>query len=168
MPCSPPRACGGSGETTTCTTEAPAAKPSLYGVLGVSIKATAEEIRLSYRRLARLWHPDRHFGDEGAKRKFQQVQCAYEVLSNPSRRQHYDLQWLDLLDVEDYLSRFSDFILTANGLGMSLSASEQQQHGGGGAVGGAVAGAGGPSAEPRHLGASRGWQAWCHTSLTAA
>ncbi|PNH07626.1 Chaperone protein dnaJ 1, mitochondrial [Tetrabaena socialis] len=110
-----------------------AAVDSLYGVLGLSMKATAEEIRLSYLRLARLWHPDRHRGAEGAKRKFQQIQCAYEVLSDESRRASYDLQWLDLLDVETYLHRYKDFLLTANGLGMSL---------------------GGPSACPEHGAAS--------------
>ncbi|GFR48309.1 hypothetical protein Agub_g10190 [Astrephomene gubernaculifera] len=94
--------------------------PSLYEVLGVSLKATTEEIRLSYLKLARLWHPDRHGGSESAKRKFQQIQCAYEVLSNERRRAHYDLQWLAKLDVEDYLNRFKDLILTANGLCLSL------------------------------------------------
>ncbi|KAG2449212.1 hypothetical protein HYH02_005959 [Chlamydomonas schloesseri] len=93
----------------------------LYDVLGVPIKASAEEIRGAFLRLARVWHPDRHGGAENAKRKFQSIQYAYEVLSNETRRAHYDLQWLDLLDVEDYLNRFKDLILTANGLGMSLS-----------------------------------------------
>ncbi|KAG2499745.1 hypothetical protein HYH03_002678 [Edaphochlamys debaryana] len=93
---------------------------SLYAVLGVSMKATPDEIRLSYLRLARMWHPDRRAGDITAMRKFQQIQCAYEVLSNAKRRAHYDLQWLDLLDVEDYLERFQEFILTANGLGLAV------------------------------------------------
>lgn len=101
--------------------------PTLYDVLGVSLKATGEEIRLSYLRLARAWHPDRHGGSDSAKRKFQQIQCAYEVLSNDRRRASYDLQWLELLDVEDYLSRFKDLILTANGLGLSFSSLTQQQ-----------------------------------------
>lgn len=52
---------------------------TLYNVLGLSIKASAEEIRLSYLRLARLWHPDRHSGNDVAKRQFQQIQYAYEV-----------------------------------------------------------------------------------------
>ncbi len=47
-----------------------------------------------------MWHPDRHGGAENAKRKFQSIQYAYEVLSNETRRAHYDLQWLDLLEVE--------------------------------------------------------------------
>lgn len=89
--------------------------------------------------------------------------CVCAVLSNPMRRQHYDLQWLELLDVEDYLSRFSDFILTANGLGMSLSAE---------AAGGAPRRAAGSTARgvgpaAKHLG-GRGWQALCQASLKAA
>lgn len=51
-------------------------------------------------RSPQVWHPDRHGGAENAKRKFQSIQYAYEVLSNETRRAHYDLQWLDLLDVE--------------------------------------------------------------------
>eukprot|EP00877_Chromochloris_zofingiensis_P007064 jgi/Chrzof1/2610/Cz11g22110.t1 len=93
----------------------------LYRILGVGLTARADEIRQAYRRLARQWHPDRHRGDDIAKRRFQEIQQAYEVLMDTRKRQLYDLQLLHLLDVEDYLSRFKELILTANGLDMSAS-----------------------------------------------
>ncbi|GIL68288.1 hypothetical protein Vafri_21575 [Volvox africanus] len=61
-----------------CHTDRVGTAPNLYEVLGVSMKATTEEIRLSYLKLARLWHPDRHANAEYAKRAFQSIQCAYE------------------------------------------------------------------------------------------
>jgi len=80
--------------------------------------ATPESIRRSYRKLARLCHPDRHKGNEKAKQQFQAVQGAYEVLSDKWRRQEYDLWLLEYLDVVDYLEVFKGFTLTVCGLGM--------------------------------------------------
>ncbi|MFG0286337.1 MAG: DnaJ domain-containing protein [Phycisphaerales bacterium JB039] len=60
-----------------------------YETLGVSRKATAEEIRAAYRKLARRYHPDVS-KDADAAAKFAQVQEAYEVLSDPAKRQRYD------------------------------------------------------------------------------
>jgi len=62
----------------------------LYDVLGVSRSATAEEIKKAYRRLARQHHPDANPDDPGAEARFKQVAQAYEVLSDPTRRQRYD------------------------------------------------------------------------------
>lgn len=89
-----------------------------YAHLGVDISASPEQIRGAFHKLARMWHPDRHRGEGDAKKRFQEIQGAYEVLSDPQRRAQYDLGLLDLLDVEDYLSRFQDLILTPSGLGM--------------------------------------------------
>ncbi|GIL81756.1 hypothetical protein Vretimale_1371 [Volvox reticuliferus] len=122
----------GAMASEQCHTDRVEAAANLYDVLGVSLKATTEEIRLSYLRLARLWHPDRHANAEYAKRAFQSIQCAYEVLSDERRRADYDLQWLQLLDVEDYLDRFKEFILTANGLGMAVGSLAQGSEQGGG------------------------------------
>eukprot|EP00878_Enallax_costatus_P021210 GHUV01022448.1.p1 GENE.GHUV01022448.1~~GHUV01022448.1.p1 ORF type:complete len:183 (+),score=14.72 GHUV01022448.1:250-798(+) len=74
--------------------------PTLYKTLGVSLTAQADEIRAAYRRLARQWHPDRHRGDDLAKRRFQQIQEAYEVLMDTRKRQSYDLKLVHLLPVE--------------------------------------------------------------------
>jgi len=61
-----------------------------YQVLGLPRDATAEEIRLAYRDLARRLHPDLNPGDQRAAERFLQVQQAYEVLSDEARRARYD------------------------------------------------------------------------------
>jgi molecular chaperone DnaJ len=62
----------------------------LYKVLGVSKKASDEEIKKAYRKLARKYHPDRNPGDAEAEEKFKEVQGAYDVLSEPEKRKEYD------------------------------------------------------------------------------
>ena len=62
----------------------------LYKVLGVSKGATQEEIRRSYRKLARKYHPDANPNDKGAEERFKEVQHAYEILSNAEKRREYD------------------------------------------------------------------------------
>ena len=65
-------------------------KRDYYEVLGVEKSATADQIKSAYRKLAMKYHPDRNPGDETAKAKFQEASEAYEVLSNPEKRQRYD------------------------------------------------------------------------------
>jgi curved DNA-binding protein len=60
-----------------------------YKVLGVARTATAEEIKKSYRRLARKYHPDVS-KEQDAEQKFKEVQEAYEVLKDPQKRAAYD------------------------------------------------------------------------------
>jgi molecular chaperone DnaJ len=62
----------------------------LYKTLGVSKKASEEEIKKAYRKLARKYHPDRNSGDAEAEEKFKEVQGAYDTLSDPEKRKEYD------------------------------------------------------------------------------
>jgi|SoiMethySBSTD1v2_1073268.scaffolds.fasta_scaffold543046_1 DnaJ-class molecular chaperone len=61
-----------------------------YATLGVSKSASAEEIQKAYRKLARKYHPDMNPDDATAKKKFQEVQSAFEVLSDADKRKRYD------------------------------------------------------------------------------
>ena len=61
-----------------------------YATLGVARKATDQDIRRAYRRLARTCHPDLHPNDPAAEARFKQISEAYEVLSDPQKRQKYD------------------------------------------------------------------------------
>lgn len=61
-----------------------------YSILGVSRNATEKEIKQAYRRLARKYHPDVNPGNKSAEAKFKEINEAYEVLSDPGKRQKYD------------------------------------------------------------------------------
>ena len=61
-----------------------------YEILGVARDANGDEIKRAYRRLAIKWHPDQNPGNAEAEAKFKECAEAYEVLSDPERRQMYD------------------------------------------------------------------------------
>src|SRR6516165_10633544 len=65
-------------------------KSDYYELLGVPRKASAKDIRAAFRKLARKYHPDLNPGDKSAEEKFKQLQEAYDVLSDPKKRQIYD------------------------------------------------------------------------------
>jgi molecular chaperone DnaJ len=62
----------------------------LYKTLGVSKKATDEEIKKAYRKLARQYHPDRNPDDAEAEERFKEISAAYDVLGDPEKRKEYD------------------------------------------------------------------------------
>ena len=67
-----------------------APKHEYYETLGVPRKANADDIRKAYRKLARKYHPDLNPGDKSAEDRFKNVQEAYDILSDPKKRQMYD------------------------------------------------------------------------------
>ena len=67
-----------------------AEKRDYYEVLGIQKGATDDEIKKSYRRMAKQYHPDLHPGDAEAEAKFKEVNEAYEVLSDAQKKARYD------------------------------------------------------------------------------
>lgn len=65
---------------------------SHYEVLEVERSASADDIKKAFRRLAQKYHPDKNPGDEGAVVAFKEVNTAYQVLSDESKRQRYDFE----------------------------------------------------------------------------
>lgn len=64
-----------------------------YIILEVKSTATFEEIKISYRILAKKYHPDKNIGNKAAEEYFKEIQQAYAILSNPEKRRKYDLKF---------------------------------------------------------------------------
>jgi len=73
-----------------------------YKILGIDKKASEKDIKNAYRKLARKYHPDLHPNDKEAKAKFQQINEANEVLSDPEKRKKYDEYGKDWKHADEY------------------------------------------------------------------
>ena len=73
-----------------------------YKILGLSKAATPGEIKTAYRKLARKFHPDLNPNDKDAKRNFQEINEANEVLSDPEKRKKYDEYGKDWQHAEEF------------------------------------------------------------------
>src|SRR5437868_9713225 len=73
-----------------------------YQILGVNKNSSDEEIKKAYRKLARKLHPDLNPNDKEAHKKFQQVNEANEVLSDPEKRKKYDKYGKDWQHAEQF------------------------------------------------------------------
>src|SRR5215204_4994501 len=73
-----------------------------YKVLEIDKNATAEDIKKAYRKLARKFHPDVNPNDKEAHKKFQQINEANEVLSDPGKRKKYDQYGKDWQHAEQF------------------------------------------------------------------
>lgn len=100
---------------------------SLYEILEVSENASADEIKKAYRKLARKYHPDVN-KDPKAEEKFKEINAAYEVLSDPEKKQQYDQYGDSMFGGQN----FSDFARNQGG-GVDLDEILRQMFGGGAA-----------------------------------
>nr|XP_025603747.1 dnaJ homolog subfamily B member 6 isoform X2 [Arachis hypogaea] len=108
-----------------------------YAVLGIRRDASFSDIRTAYRKLAMKWHPDKWARDPStageAKRRFQQIQEAYSVLSDQSKRSMYDAGLYDPLEEEDQGDSLEDlqrmFVEMVGGDGVSFDSNQDQTAG---------------------------------------
>ena len=73
-----------------------------YKILGINKTATPKDIKNAYRKLARKYHPDLNPNDKDAKKNFQQINEANEVLSDPEKRKKYDQYGKDWQHAEQF------------------------------------------------------------------
>ena len=107
-----------------------ASQRDYYDILGINRGASDEEIKKSYRKLAMKSHPDRNPGDKEAEEKFKEAAEAYEVLSDPQKKEIYDrfgheglsgTGFTGVKGFEDIFSSFGDIFEDFFGFGQRSS-----------------------------------------------
>jgi len=104
------------------------AERDLYAILGIAKDASLDEIKKAYRAVALECHPDKNPSDKQAEERFKETSAAYEVLSDPKRREEYDLRGhrayakghpsdfeFGAMDIEEILGRHPDFFASLFG-----------------------------------------------------
>lgn len=79
------------------------AEKDYYKILGISKEASQEEIKKAFRQLARKYHPDVNPGNKEAEEKFKEINEAFQVLSNPEKKQQYDKYGRSAFSQEDLM-----------------------------------------------------------------
>src|SRR5580765_5217370 len=100
-------------------------RDDLYLILEVARAATVADIKKSFRRLARRFHPDVNPGDRGAEERFKRISEAYEVLSHPDKRHFYDENGFYTEDVSERKSGSTAWGFTFQGFNFSTSPDSQ-------------------------------------------
>ncbi|KFK31023.1 hypothetical protein AALP_AA6G058000 [Arabis alpina] len=91
-----------------------------YKVLELKCDASDDEIRSNFIRLALKWHPDKLKQTDSATSRFQEINEAYQVLSDPFTRREYDKKRMRHIHEHnmELINQYKELILTCNGLGM--------------------------------------------------
>jgi curved DNA-binding protein len=97
-----------------------------YKVLGISKTATTKEIKNAYRKLARKHHPDLNPNDKDAKKNFQQINEANEILSDPEKRKKYDQYGKDWQHGEEFEKARQSHERSSNSRGSRYSESQTE------------------------------------------
>ncbi len=101
-----------------------ASRPDYYSTLGVDKKASPEEIKKAYRKLARQYHPDRNPDDKQSEARFKEISQANDILSDPEKRRQYDNgtgQFASGTGGGGGFGGFGNFDFEASGMGDILS-----------------------------------------------
>ncbi len=96
-----------------------------YDVLGIQSNASEAEIKKAYRKLAQQHHPDKNQGDKAAEERFKQIAEAYQVLSDPTKKQEYDARTRPNFSRK---TSFDDFVSGFGGDGFRNGARFRRTH----------------------------------------
>ncbi len=99
-----------------------------YKTLGIDKNATSKDIKNAYRKLARKYHPDLNPNDKDAKRNFQQINEANEVLSDPEKRKKFDQYGKDWQHAEQYENANQGQGRSSNSNGYTYTGSQSNEN----------------------------------------